>query len=146
MSNCAGPGLLAGIVCIDLFGIDEETACRRLREMIEGAIAGRQKPKVAPNFPGSEQSGRQPPFPGLQSRTSQQTSAGKEEEATVTDISTFRLRSDVTADPDLWDFCGELGRTKPVTPQGDGLHERRLPGAAPRVPFPAASRYGRGGC
>jgi hypothetical protein len=64
VSDCAQPGLLAAMVGIDLFEIDEETARRRLQQMIEGTITGRQKPRVVPAFPGNEQSARNPPFPG----------------------------------------------------------------------------------
>ena len=92
VSDCAGPGLLAGIVSINLFEIDEETAHRRLRENIEGAITGRQKPKAAPSFPPSEQPG-QPPFPGTPEPEQLAESAEKAVQATVTDISTFRMCS-----------------------------------------------------
>jgi hypothetical protein len=106
VSDAAPPGLLAGIVPIDLFGIDEETARSRLQEMVAGAIAGRQKPEAAVPFPGNEQSSQHPPFPGAlaEERAS--------EVATVTDLSAFRLRSrDSTDAPDtalLRDLIAEI--------------------------------------
>jgi hypothetical protein len=47
--ECERPGLLAGIVGVDLFGVDEPTARRRLRRMV---AEGRGKPSSAPPFPG----------------------------------------------------------------------------------------------
>jgi hypothetical protein len=91
--DCAGPGLLAGIVSIDLFEINEETARRRLRESVEGALKGRQKPKVAPSFPPSKQPGRQPPFPGVSEVDQSTESEEITRKASVTDISAFRLRT-----------------------------------------------------
>jgi hypothetical protein len=91
VSDCAGPGLLAGIVTIDLFETDEETARRQLRENIEGAITGRQKPKVAPNFPGSKQP-EPPPFPGAAEPYPPEESAQEPAGAAVTDISDYRRR------------------------------------------------------
>jgi hypothetical protein len=120
VSDCTQPGLLAGMVSIDLFEIDEATARRRLQQMIEGAIAGRQKPKIAPAFPGNERPGRHPPFPGTPARDHPPNPEGREgtgqesavssmadgkpgnpanytgiedkaEGATVTDLSAYRL-------------------------------------------------------
>jgi hypothetical protein len=96
VSDCDRPGLLAGTVDIDLFGIGEEEARSRLQERIQGAIAGRQKPRLAPAFPGKGHSRRHPPFPGAPAEE------GPSEVATVTDLSAFRLRSsrDSTDAPD----------------------------------------------
>lgn len=121
VSDCTQTGLLAGIVSIDLFGIDEETARCRLQEMIQGAIAGRLKPKVAPSFPGKHVEPH-PPFPGAPA-PDQQTGLARHDEterqsaassiadskprnplnceesqedtsgASVTDLSAFRLNS-----------------------------------------------------
>jgi hypothetical protein len=65
IAPCERPGLLAGVVGVDLFGVPEEIARNRLQNMISAATSGRAKPAAAPEFPGS---GRvmpsEPPFPG----------------------------------------------------------------------------------
>src|SRR5580658_215607 len=65
VAECDRPGLLAGVVGVDLFGQTEATAKARLRAMVSAAIAGRAKPDVPPGFPGA---GRAMPraarFPG----------------------------------------------------------------------------------
>ena len=65
VAECDRPGLLAGVVGVDLFGLAEATAKARLRRMVSAAIAGRAKPEVPPGFPGA---GRAMPraarFPG----------------------------------------------------------------------------------
>ena len=65
VATCDRPGLLAGVVGVDLFGLAEATATARLRAMVSAAIAGRAKPEVPPGFPGA---GRAMPqaarFPG----------------------------------------------------------------------------------
>ncbi len=65
VAECDRPGLLAGVVGVDLFGLAEAAAKARLRRMVSEAIAGRAKPEVPPGFPGA---GRAMPraarFPG----------------------------------------------------------------------------------
>jgi hypothetical protein len=63
VSECERPGLLAGLVGADLFGIDEAKARARLRSYIAGALAGRAKPDTQPEFPGRAIT-REPRFPG----------------------------------------------------------------------------------
>jgi hypothetical protein len=53
VEECDRPGLLAGIVGVDLFGISEAMAETRLRNMVSAAISGRGKPSVKPGFPGT---------------------------------------------------------------------------------------------
>jgi tetratricopeptide (TPR) repeat protein len=63
--ECDRPGLLATVVGVDLFGLDEAAAGTRLLRSLAEALAGRAKPDQAPGFPGS---GRavpdEPRFPG----------------------------------------------------------------------------------
>jgi hypothetical protein len=65
VAECDRPGLLAGVVGVDMFGLDEAAAKARLRRMVADAVAGRAKPPVRPGFPGA---GRAVPraarFPG----------------------------------------------------------------------------------
>ena len=62
---CQRPGLLAGIVGVDLFGISEAEARDRLRQMVVAAESGRAKPAVAPGFPGAARIvPSEPHFPG----------------------------------------------------------------------------------
>jgi tetratricopeptide (TPR) repeat protein len=65
VAECDRPGLLAGVVGVDVFGLAEAAAKARLRRMVSEAIAGRAKPPVPPGFPGA---GRAMPraarFPG----------------------------------------------------------------------------------
>lgn len=67
VADCERPGLLAGVVGVDLFGMPEEEARGRLRTMVAAAESGRAKPAVAPGFPGAPP-GRavpsEPDFPG----------------------------------------------------------------------------------
>ena len=69
VSKCDRPGLLAGVVGVDLFGLAEPAAKSRLRRMVSEAIAGRAKPEAPPSFPGA---GRAMPrtarFPGAPPR------------------------------------------------------------------------------
>ena len=51
VNDCDRPGLLAGVVGIDVFGVDEAKAKTRLREMATRALAGRTKPQTRPAFP-----------------------------------------------------------------------------------------------
>jgi hypothetical protein len=46
------PGLLHGIVPVDLFGLDDDEAQARLVQKIDQAIEGRAKPATVPRFPG----------------------------------------------------------------------------------------------
>jgi tetratricopeptide (TPR) repeat protein len=65
--ECDRPGLLAGVVSTDLFGIAEAAARARLRAMVAAALTGRAKPMVAPVFPGpgaGRAISREPRFPG----------------------------------------------------------------------------------
>jgi len=65
VADCARPGLLAGVVGVDVFGLDEPAALARLLGMVSVAVAGRAKPTTQPPFPGT---GRavpdEPYFPG----------------------------------------------------------------------------------
>jgi tetratricopeptide (TPR) repeat protein len=65
VTDCDRPGLLAGVVSVDMFGLAEAAAKARLRSMIAGALAGRTKPGTAPGFPGTGRAmPREPRFPG----------------------------------------------------------------------------------
>jgi ABC-type branched-subunit amino acid transport system substrate-binding protein len=65
ISECDLPGLLAGVVGVDLFGVDETVARDRLRDMIAAASSGRAKPSVPPGFPGPGRAvPSEPVFPG----------------------------------------------------------------------------------
>jgi tetratricopeptide (TPR) repeat protein len=61
--ECERPGLLAGVVCTDLFGIDEAKARTRLSVFIAGALSDRAKPGTEPEFPGRAII-QEPRFPG----------------------------------------------------------------------------------
>jgi len=67
VQECDRPGLLAGVVSTDLFGIPEAAARARLRATVAAAVTGRAKPMVAPVFPGAGAGRaipREPRFPG----------------------------------------------------------------------------------
>ncbi len=53
VAECERPGLLAGLIGVDLFGIPEQDARRRLLEAVAQALAGRGKPALAPPPLGS---------------------------------------------------------------------------------------------
>ncbi|MBL7497381.1 TIR domain-containing protein [Frankia sp. CNm7] len=53
IENCARPGVLGQMVAVDLFGLAADAARGRLLTSIQGAVSGRAKPAVEPNFPGS---------------------------------------------------------------------------------------------
>jgi hypothetical protein len=53
VADCERPGLLAGIVGIDLFGIPAPKALQRLQDAIHRALAGRAKPLNPPSFPAA---------------------------------------------------------------------------------------------
>jgi hypothetical protein len=59
------PGLLAGVVGVDLFGLSEAAAKARLRSMASTAVRRQVKPSVASSFPGAGRAmPRAVPFPG----------------------------------------------------------------------------------
>jgi hypothetical protein len=64
VAECERPGLLAGVVGVDLFGRPEAETRARLRAMVSSAVAGRAKPGTAPVFPGGRAMRREPRFPG----------------------------------------------------------------------------------
>lgn len=51
VADCDRPGLLAGLVGIDVFGTGEAEARALVHAMVTGALAGRAKPATAPPFP-----------------------------------------------------------------------------------------------
>jgi hypothetical protein len=53
IADCERPGLLAGIVGVDLFGVPEPKALQRLHDAIQRALAGRAKPLSPPSFPAA---------------------------------------------------------------------------------------------
>ncbi len=63
VKDCDRPGLLAGVVGVDLFGRTEAEARARLLRMVSSAVSGRAKPAEAPVFP-SRAVPREPRFPG----------------------------------------------------------------------------------
>ena len=65
VKDCDRPGLLGGVVSVDVFGLAEADAKTRLRTMIATAVSGRAKPDTAPDFPGAGRAiAREPRFPG----------------------------------------------------------------------------------
>jgi tetratricopeptide (TPR) repeat protein len=70
VEDCPRPGLLGGVVSIDLFGLPASQAKNDLLEQIRVALAGRAKPAAEPAFPsGLAAPAREPPseppaFPG----------------------------------------------------------------------------------
>ena len=59
------PGLLTGVVGIDLVGLSEAAARRRLRDDIAAAVRGRAKPASPPPFPLTGRAvAAEPRFPG----------------------------------------------------------------------------------
>lgn len=59
------PGLISGVVGIDLLGLAEDQAKQRLLDGVATALAGRAKPAMAPPFPSGNRSDSTPPlFPG----------------------------------------------------------------------------------
>jgi hypothetical protein len=65
VQDCDRPGLLAGVVGIDLFDLTEGEARERLRAAIDAVMAGRAVPSTAPPFPQAERVvPTEPRFPG----------------------------------------------------------------------------------
>lgn len=53
VQDCEPTGLLAAITYVDMVGVpDEDTAAERLQHAVWGAVRGRAKPDVKPQFPG----------------------------------------------------------------------------------------------
>jgi len=62
VEDCPRPGVLGQLVGLDLFGVDQGEARRRL---LSAVAAGRRKPDRPPDFPGAVEDDRRPPrFPG----------------------------------------------------------------------------------
>ncbi len=109
-------GLLATVVYTDLVGADEATARSLLKEMTNGAFAGRVKPKVQPPFPGGQQSQERPRFPGTPPPDQDAVADGTATVDNVTDLSDFRRRgSEDSADaPDaeiFWHIITEFSES-----------------------------------
>jgi tetratricopeptide (TPR) repeat protein len=65
VAECGRPGLLAGVVSVDVFGLDEPAARDRLLDMVTAAVAGRAKPVSAPEYPSAGRAiAAEPYFPG----------------------------------------------------------------------------------
>jgi tetratricopeptide (TPR) repeat protein len=60
--DCDLPGLLAGVVSVDLFGVSKDVARDRLLDAARASVAGRIKPPSGPVFP-SETGAAEPRFP-----------------------------------------------------------------------------------
>lgn len=59
------PGLLAGVVSVDLFGVTKAIAYARLRDAARAAVTGRAKPASEPFFPPEARAvANEPRFPG----------------------------------------------------------------------------------
>ena len=64
--ECSRPGLLGQVVGVDLFGVAEPEARRRLVGLVRAVAAGRAKPDLPPNFPLADGTqSDQPRFPTL---------------------------------------------------------------------------------
>ena len=65
VAECDRPGLLGGVVSVDLSGTDQAAARVRIRAEIRGAVTGRAKPGAEPGFPPAAGVRREVPrFPG----------------------------------------------------------------------------------
>jgi tetratricopeptide (TPR) repeat protein len=65
VADCDRPGLLAGVVSVDLFGAGDAAVRRRVRSAVRSAVTGRAKPGAEPTFPPAAPDGRAAPrFPG----------------------------------------------------------------------------------
>ena len=63
--DCDRPGLLAGVVSVDLFGVTKTVARARLRAATAAAVTGRAKPALEPGFPPEARAVEtEPRFPG----------------------------------------------------------------------------------
>ena len=62
IAECDRPGLLGGVVSVDLFGVGKEAARVRIRSAVRGAVTGRAKPADEPDFPPEART--EPRFPG----------------------------------------------------------------------------------
>lgn len=56
VAKCERPGLLAGVVSVDLFEMTEAEALRRLHSAVTAAIKGRDKPDKRPLYPAQSRS------------------------------------------------------------------------------------------
>ena len=63
ITSCDRPGLLGGVVGVDLFGVGREGARGRIRSAVRGAVTGRAKPAEEPDFP--PEAWPEPRFPGV---------------------------------------------------------------------------------
>jgi tetratricopeptide (TPR) repeat protein len=68
VADCERPGLLGGVVSVDLFDTDRSAARARVRAAVQGAVVGRAKPESEPDFPIAGRAGEaaraEPRFPG----------------------------------------------------------------------------------
>jgi hypothetical protein len=123
------PGLLGGVVGVDLYEATEADARVIVLEMAESAIKGRKKPLVAPKFPGAVADRAvpaEPQFPGAQ--VARSTGDWADAIAAVVDGdgntqgTAFFVGSDVALTSlDILDAAG--GRTGKLKPAGQGAQE-----------------------
>lgn len=76
VEDCERPGILGGLVSIDLFGRSADDARRHLLEQIRHAIEGRAKPDIPPTFPSHPPASAVPTFPGPAAPAPRFASAG----------------------------------------------------------------------
>jgi hypothetical protein len=121
------PGLLAGVVGVDLFGVTEADARALLLSTVESAVEGSGKPQVRPKFPGKDRAVLdEPQFPGVSA--AQSTGGWADAIAAVIDANgntqgtAFFVGNDVAlASLDVLVAAGEI--TGKLKPAGDSAEE-----------------------
>jgi len=131
VEDCPRPGLLAQLVGIDLFGVDEDTARRRL--LVAAGMRGR--PAEPPSFPG----GREVGFPGLVGEWEAVWQPGRSpfpglDAFEASRAGVFHGRGDDTRRlSDALTNLGEGGLLVVVGPSGCGKSSLVAAGLAPRI-------------
>jgi hypothetical protein len=140
VEDCGRPGLLAGVVGFDLFGLGEAEAGVRLREMVSAAVTGRAKPAAPPAFPGGERAmPDEPRFPGTQ----QHVTAGRDVYAAGRDLTVIHKYGPDTPgawEPGLADYTASRPAREPRVLQPAGIFRERQESLLPGFSAPLVGR------
>ncbi|MCK9878852.1 FxSxx-COOH system tetratricopeptide repeat protein [Frankia sp. Ag45/Mut15] len=109
IEECERPGVLDTVVSIDLFGLSAPDASVRLLDAVRGAIQGRRKPVVEPEFPIRPGHQQRPPSIASAGLASHVSGSGRKSEA-MGDVETDRAANVEMKDFKSFDeFEGDFG-------------------------------------
>lgn len=136
VEDCARPGILGGVVSIDLFDKEAERAQSWLLDRVGAAMSGRAKPRIEPSFPGRDRFRPEPRFPiaGSTARHRNALFTSNRETGSDSDDGVARSHPTSTRSPGAGVTAtgaelGETGSADSAAPTTDGYSLPRQPGS-----------------